>query len=88
MMARYMFFMLIQKDLILERHFKMLDFIYLVLVFGRNSPLYLEEVHINGNMNQSFMVGRKKENITGTQEGKSQPFGNLINHRKMATIQR
>lgn len=82
MMVQFMFSMQIQKDLILERHFKMLDFIYRALVFGRNSPLYLEEVHINGNMNQFFMVGRKKENTTGIQEGRSLPFGNLIKTKK------
>lgn len=34
-------------------------------------------------MNQFYLVGRRKENISGTQDEKNQQSGSLINQRKM-----
>ena len=55
----------------------MQDFIYQAVAYGRNHHLFLAEVHINGSMNHVYMVGRRKENISGIQEEKKPPYGNL-----------
>ncbi len=57
----FMYFMPIRKDSILEERSPMQDFIFPVLVFGRNSPLFSADPLINGNMNQYFWMEKERQ---------------------------
>ena len=67
------------EDLILERHLSMQVFIFLVLVFGRSNPWFLEDLIISGSMNQYSLVGKRRVSISGIQTASNQLSGNLIN---------
>ena len=83
----FMYSMLIRKDSILEEHSPMQDFIFLVLVYGKSSPLFSVALLISGNMNLYSLDGKGKASISGIQTVSRPPSGSLRNRRKTATTQ-